>query len=53
MVVWGFTAGLLAGLLTLAGWEKPWDQDRLRELDPETLRLAMKTWERRERNTRA
>lgn len=53
MVVWGFTAGLLAGLLTLAGWEKPWDQDRLRELDPETLRLAMRTWERRERNTSA
>jgi 8-oxo-dGTP pyrophosphatase MutT (NUDIX family) len=50
MVVWGFTAGLLAGLLTLAGWEEPWDKDRLRELDPETLRLAMKTWERRERN---
>jgi 8-oxo-dGTP pyrophosphatase MutT (NUDIX family) len=51
LVVWGFTAGLLAGLLTLAGWEKPWDKDRLRELDPETLRLAMKTWEQRGRNT--
>jgi 8-oxo-dGTP pyrophosphatase MutT (NUDIX family) len=46
MLVWGFTAGLLAGLLTLAGWERPWDEERLRELDPETLRLAMKTWER-------
>lgn len=53
MVVWGFTAGLLAGLLTLAGWEQPWDKDRLRELDPETLRLAMKTWERRGRSSRA
>ena len=47
MVVWGFTSGLIAGMLTLAGWERPWDKDRLRELDPETLRLAMKTWERR------
>jgi 8-oxo-dGTP pyrophosphatase MutT (NUDIX family) len=46
MVVWGFTAGLIAGLLTLAGWERPWDTERLRELDPETLRLAMKTWQR-------
>ena len=46
MVVWGFTAGLISGILTLAGWERPWDQDRLRELDPETLRLALKTWER-------
>jgi 8-oxo-dGTP pyrophosphatase MutT (NUDIX family) len=43
MVVWGFTAGLIAGLLTLAGWERPWDKDRLRELDEETLRLARKT----------
>jgi 8-oxo-dGTP pyrophosphatase MutT (NUDIX family) len=47
MVVWGFTAGLIAGLLTLAGWEQPWDTGRVRELDPETLRLALRTWERR------
>jgi 8-oxo-dGTP pyrophosphatase MutT (NUDIX family) len=46
MVVWGFTAGLISGLLTLGGWERPWDHDRLRELDPETLRLARKTWDR-------
>ena len=46
MVVWGFTAGLIAGLLTLAGWERPWDTERLRELDAETLRLALKTWQR-------
>jgi 8-oxo-dGTP pyrophosphatase MutT (NUDIX family) len=49
LVVWGFTAGLIAGLLTLAGWEQPWDKERFRELDPETLRLAMKTWERNSR----
>ncbi len=36
MVVWGFTAGLIAGILTLAGWERPWDTARLRELDPES-----------------
>lgn len=46
LMVWGFTAGLIAGILTLAGWEQEWDKDRLRELDPETLRLALKTWER-------
>jgi 8-oxo-dGTP pyrophosphatase MutT (NUDIX family) len=46
MVVWGFTAGLISGLLNLAGWERPWDHDRLRELDPETLRLARLTWDR-------
>lgn len=45
MVIWGFTAGLLAGILTLAGWERPWDTSRVEPLDPETLRLAMLTWQ--------
>jgi 8-oxo-dGTP pyrophosphatase MutT (NUDIX family) len=26
LFVWGFTAGLLARLLRLAGWERPWDR---------------------------
>jgi 8-oxo-dGTP pyrophosphatase MutT (NUDIX family) len=47
LLVWGFTAGLLAGILTLAGWEQPWDRQRVRELDPDTIRLAVKTWENR------
>ncbi len=33
MVVWGFTGGLLAALLSLAGWDRPWDRARLRDLD--------------------
>ena len=45
MVVWGFTAGLIAGILRLAGWEQPWDTSRVEPLDPETLRLALKTWQ--------
>jgi 8-oxo-dGTP pyrophosphatase MutT (NUDIX family) len=45
LVVWGFTAGLIAGVLTLAGWEQPWDRDRIQPLAPETLRLALKTWQ--------
>lgn len=48
LVVWGFTAGLLAGILTLAGWERPWDDSRTRPLDPETVRLAARTWQKRE-----
>ena len=48
LMVWGFTAGLLAGILTLAGWERPWDSSRTRELDPETVRLAARTWQNRE-----
>lgn len=48
LIVWGFTAGLLAGVLTLAGWEQPWDHGRIQPLDPETLRLALKTWQPKE-----
>lgn len=29
MVVWGFTGGLVAHLLRLGGWERPWDPDRI------------------------
>jgi 8-oxo-dGTP pyrophosphatase MutT (NUDIX family) len=28
LFVWGFTAGLLSRLLTLGGWERPWDASR-------------------------
>ncbi|HET7529604.1 MAG TPA: CoA pyrophosphatase [Mycobacteriales bacterium] len=42
MLVWGFTAGVLDRLLALAGWEQPWDRDRVAELPAETLRLAMR-----------
>ncbi|WP_223198752.1 NUDIX hydrolase [Solihabitans fulvus] len=33
MLVWGFTAGLLTGLLALGGWERPWDATDVRDLD--------------------
>ncbi|HUR51071.1 MAG TPA: CoA pyrophosphatase [Mycobacteriales bacterium] len=48
MMVWGFTAGLLSGILALAGWERPWDTSRTQELDPETVRLAARTWQNKE-----
>ena len=35
LLVWGFTAGLLDRLLRLAGWERPWDEDRIEPLPPE------------------
>ena len=28
MLVWGFTGALVDRLLTLAGWEQPWDRGR-------------------------
>jgi 8-oxo-dGTP pyrophosphatase MutT (NUDIX family) len=34
MLVWGFTAGVLAALLGMAGWDRPWSQDRVVELPP-------------------
>ncbi|MFE6282484.1 NUDIX hydrolase [Streptomyces sp. NPDC057877] len=32
-LVWGFTAGVIDRLLHYAGWERPWDRDRLVPLD--------------------
>jgi 8-oxo-dGTP pyrophosphatase MutT (NUDIX family) len=33
LLVWGFTAGLINGLLEHAGWAVAWDQSRIVELD--------------------
>ena len=43
LLVWGFTAGLLDRLLALAGWERPWDTDRMRPLPDDALSLALRT----------
>jgi len=34
MVVWGFTAGVLAALLEMGGWARPWRADRVVDLPP-------------------
>jgi 8-oxo-dGTP pyrophosphatase MutT (NUDIX family) len=31
MLVWGFTGGLVDKLIRLAGWEQPWDQQRVED----------------------
>ena len=38
LLVWGFTAGLIAGLLERVGWARPWDESRLvpLEVEPES-----------------
>lgn len=33
LLVWGFTAGLISGLLDRLGWSQPWDEDRVLPLD--------------------
>ncbi|HEX4064207.1 MAG TPA: CoA pyrophosphatase [Streptosporangiaceae bacterium] len=40
MLVWGFTAALVSMLLTLGGWETPWDTGRIEDLPPEALAAA-------------
>lgn len=37
LVVWGFTAGLIAGLLDRLGWAVPWDETRMIALPEELL----------------
>ncbi len=34
MLVWGFTAGVLAALLDMGGWSRPWPRDRVIDLPP-------------------
>ncbi|KIQ14321.1 NUDIX hydrolase [Rhodococcus sp. Leaf7] len=33
MLVWGFTAGVLSGVLETAGWSAPWDNGDVRDLE--------------------
>jgi 8-oxo-dGTP pyrophosphatase MutT (NUDIX family) len=32
LYVWGFTAAIVAALVRLGGWERPWDQSRVEDL---------------------
>jgi 8-oxo-dGTP pyrophosphatase MutT (NUDIX family) len=43
MLVWGFTAALVDGLLELGGWARPWDRTRVEDLPKETWRSATRT----------
>jgi 8-oxo-dGTP pyrophosphatase MutT (NUDIX family) len=40
LLVWGFTAGLLNGVLVAGGFERPWDRSRIEDLPPDIINLA-------------
>jgi 8-oxo-dGTP pyrophosphatase MutT (NUDIX family) len=42
LFVWGFTAGLLDGLIRIAGWERDWDTSRVRDLPPEEAARSLR-----------
>jgi 8-oxo-dGTP pyrophosphatase MutT (NUDIX family) len=37
VLLWGFTAGIIARLLDFLGWTRPWDASRMRDLPPHML----------------
>jgi 8-oxo-dGTP pyrophosphatase MutT (NUDIX family) len=41
MTVWGFTAGLLDRLISLAGWERPWDGSHVADLGDLRLDVSL------------
>jgi len=42
LLIWGFTAALLDGVLRAGGWEQPWDTERVEPLPQEVLALAFR-----------
>ena len=43
MLVWGFTAAVVDRLIAVAGWERPWNRERVEDLPEEMLRLALRS----------
>jgi 8-oxo-dGTP pyrophosphatase MutT (NUDIX family) len=39
LILWGFTAGIIARLFDFVGWTRPWDATRMRELPGHMLRV--------------
>ncbi|MDQ3616362.1 MAG: CoA pyrophosphatase [Actinomycetota bacterium] len=39
LILWGFTAGIIARVFDFAGWTRPWDANRMRDLPGHMLTL--------------
>ncbi|MGH8867281.1 MAG: NUDIX hydrolase [Actinomycetes bacterium] len=48
LLVWGFTAGLASRLFAVAGWERPWPEDRVEDLPDDAVALAVRDLSRGE-----
>jgi 8-oxo-dGTP pyrophosphatase MutT (NUDIX family) len=46
LVVWGFTAGLLARIFGIVGWERPWDDSRIVDLPADLVSSSLRDLER-------
>lgn len=46
LVIWGFTAGLLARLFAIVGWEKTWDDQRVVDLPANLVSSSLRDIER-------
>ncbi|WP_028849774.1 NUDIX hydrolase [Thermocrispum municipale] len=44
MLVWGFTAGLLSALLSLAGWEREWNTEDVRPIEEALREHGERLW---------
>ncbi|MER7208089.1 CoA pyrophosphatase [Streptosporangium sp. NPDC000239] len=40
LLVWGFTAGVLDGVLAGSAFERPWDRSRVEDMPPDVVNLA-------------
>lgn len=43
LILWGFTAGIIARLFDFVGWSRPWDADTMRDLPDHMLAARIET----------
>jgi 8-oxo-dGTP pyrophosphatase MutT (NUDIX family) len=51
LILWGFTAGIIARLFDFVGWTRPWDDGRVRDLPDHMLTVPREVLARARQNT--